>query len=265
MGRPIGYLNIVLFSCLLFNQLADAESKSVSINDPRPIAKALERLEAIYGLPITYEDPIYIHESQLADVTERIRREPHSSANRVLIPKGETLSFTYNLPTTGIYPGGGRRQSNADRKAAVVEAIGSIFHGHAVSGGASTFTVIEDNGLFHVIPADFVNTAGNTEKATPLLDTTMTITPQQRTGADLVREICHSLSLSTGQTVVVGTTPASLLAKHATTIADSDATARSLLSRLFAEMRVPLSWQLFFDPGLQLYVLNIHPVVWVDK
>jgi hypothetical protein len=36
---------------------AYAESRFLAIDDPRPVAKAVEAIEAIYGLPITYEDP----------------------------------------------------------------------------------------------------------------------------------------------------------------------------------------------------------------
>jgi len=43
------------------------------VHDPRPVAKAVQRLETLYGLPVTYEDPQYVHESEVADVSVAAR------------------------------------------------------------------------------------------------------------------------------------------------------------------------------------------------
>jgi hypothetical protein len=162
---------------------------------------------------------------------------------RVLIPRGGAFSFHYDaaVPAT-----------------ALSDML--LSHSAALSDGGEMFSVIEGDGLLHVTPVDFIGSSGRREKIKPLLDLTISILPKQRTGADLVEEICHSLSLAAGQTVVTGTTPLSLLATRKTAVTASSEPARSVLDRLFKEIDIALSWQLFYDPGLRWYVLNIHAV-----
>jgi len=60
--------SILLLSGLALSQLVYAQSKTVTVNDPRPVAKAAQMLETIYHWPITYEDPITVNESLLEDL-----------------------------------------------------------------------------------------------------------------------------------------------------------------------------------------------------
>jgi hypothetical protein len=73
----------------------------ISVNDPRPVALAAESLEKKYGWIITYEDPPYVHESELVDVTEKVRRDldkfKPGQAPKVFIPKGGDLTFEYSI------------------------------------------------------------------------------------------------------------------------------------------------------------------------
>jgi len=46
--------NGLLILGVLICQLTHAQTKSVSVTDPRPVAAAVELLETIYGWPITY-------------------------------------------------------------------------------------------------------------------------------------------------------------------------------------------------------------------
>jgi hypothetical protein len=227
---------------------AYADSQPITVNDPRPVAKAVEKLEAIYGWSITYEDPPYVHESEIADVTEQLRRDRQdvsvSGVNRVLIPRGRDLSFTFD------------GDASTPR-----EAIWQMLASYdAALGSAGMFNLVEGNRVFHVVPNQFTDQSGRREKIAPLLSLTVSVLPKQRTVVELVEEICDSLSLATGHTVVVGTTPWLKSAKEKTTITASQETALSVLSRLLVEMPVPLSWQLFYDPGVRWYVLNIHAV-----
>jgi hypothetical protein len=204
----------------------------------------------MYEQPITYEDPPYMHSSQMTLYNDKI-----------VVPKGGNLSFNYNMPAYGTGPGGGLRQTPTELRAAVTDALSNILNSYSASGGVGTFKVVEDNGLFHVIPVDTMSRQGKVQAITPLLDTSISISQGQRTGAELVSEICDTLSGATGQNVVMGTTPYNLLAQHLTTIAGVHVTARAMLTQLFTEINWPLSWQLFYDPGRHEYVLNIHDVM----
>jgi hypothetical protein len=49
---------------------ACASPNTLTVQDARPVAKAIQELENRYGWRITYEDPPYIHNSDITDVTE---------------------------------------------------------------------------------------------------------------------------------------------------------------------------------------------------
>lgn len=232
-----------------------ADAETIAVDDPRPVAKAAERLEKMYGVPITYEDPTYVNDSEVVDVTAQVRRD--QQANRtVRIPRGGTLTFTYTAPASA----NGTNVAAEDRSAASLAALVELLHSHAALRNAKMFQVIQDNGLFHIVPTQFVNSSGQIQQMQPLLDTVVSVLPKQRNGADLVNEICQSLSIATSQSVIVGNGPWGQLRSHTTAITASNEPARSVVSRLFAEISLPLSWQLFYDPGLKLYVFNIHAV-----
>jgi hypothetical protein len=247
--------NLLPWSLFALSTTVHAESKSTVVSDPRPLAKAVAQLEALCGFPVTYEDPPYVHDSEITDVTDKVQGA-RQNGKRVLIPKGGSFTFTFDLPAAGGYPGGGLRLSAT----AAEDVIASMLQSYAATRNENMFAVTRSDRLFHVVPTHFINRSGKPEPLTPLLSTELTVSPKSRTGVDLVSEICRSLSLATGQTVVVGNVPSSLLANHPTTITASNEPARAVLSRLLQEFDIPLSWQLFYDPGFRLYVLNIHSV-----
>jgi hypothetical protein len=263
--------NILLLSSFVLCQLVYAQSKTIEITDPRPVSKAVEQVEAIYSWPITYEDPLSVHESQLQDVTEKVQRTPDSS-HRVIIQRGGTLSFTYKLPSSAPLPVGEMSQDQAEAETAVAEALSSILDGYTNSGGPVSFTVTEDEGVFHVVPTNFLNKEGRIERSKPILDTKISIPQKRRTRIQLLMEICESLSKATGITVGAGNFPyngGSIQSQSITNISGSDVAARMLLIQLLAEMDATMSdqhtswttsWQLLYGPGWG-YMLNFHHVI----
>src|SRR3984893_19497801 len=49
---------------------ASASPNTLTVQDPRPVAAAIQELEKRYGWQITYEDPPYVHYSDLTDVSD---------------------------------------------------------------------------------------------------------------------------------------------------------------------------------------------------
>ena len=250
-----------------------AEPQSIAISDPRPVAAAMERLESVFGIPITYEDPPYSDPRTIVDVTSAVRRGREDlGAGRVLIPRGSDFSFSFDAPTA---PVGGSRPpavalATGQRRPvfgdAASRAISSALKSHADSGDSTVFSAMRDgHGGFHVVPVRVSNPAGHLEPARPLFDTAISIGAKKRMGMELVSEICESLSMSTGTKVFVGTFPVSLFAAWVSAVTAVDEPARSVLDRFLGESAVLLSWQLFYDPGLRLYTLNIHPVRSVQR
>ena len=70
------------------------------VDDPRPMAAALEELTRRYGTIITYEDPRYLYAADIKDVTREVSRNldrfPPGQAPKVLVPFGGRLDFKYS-------------------------------------------------------------------------------------------------------------------------------------------------------------------------
>ena len=60
---------------------------------------------------------------------------------------------------------------------------------------------------------------------------------------------------------MIGITPLNLMNQTKVRMGASNETARTVLARLMGQFRYRLSWQLFYDPGLKWYVLNVHIVL----
>jgi hypothetical protein len=279
--------SILLLSSLALCQLAFAQSKTVEVTDCRPVGKAVQMLEEIYKFPITYEDPITVHASQLED---EVQRTPDNKEVIQQYQRDVTLSFDYKLPSSAQSPAGGLKQTQAETEASVADALSSVLDGYAAAGGPVTFTVREDDGVFHVVPINFLNKEGKLQQMTPILDTKITILPKQRTRIRLFMDICQALTKATGISVDEGIFPFNgSRADTITSISGSDVTARSLLSQLLTEWAAPvtsdtfvqvgngqivpyhivdkggaMSWQLFYGPGFG-YALNIHKVSTADQ
>jgi hypothetical protein len=283
---------ILLIASFALCQQIYAQTKTVEVTDGQPVEKAVEQLEAIYGLPITYEDTTTVNEGQLEDVTEQIQRTPDPS-RRIFRIKLKTLSYSYRLPPSGPLHLGAPNHVQAETKAKVAEALSSVLEGYAAAGEPVTFSVSEEDGIFHVIATDFLNKQGRLEPLTPILDAKITIAAKQRTRIDLFQEICQELTKTTGIEVGGGDFPfntGSLQAQTVTTISGSNVTARSLLTQLMTELAAPismdtavqdvdgqrsvlnrvvyaggpLSWKLFYGPGWG-YMLHIRHVTLEGK
>ena len=87
---------------------ASASPNTLTVQDPRPVAEAILELDMRYGWQITYEDPLYIHYSDLTDVTDtnwpgtpvqslsklQAAQQPGVN-NRTLVPKGGAITESW--------------------------------------------------------------------------------------------------------------------------------------------------------------------------
>jgi hypothetical protein len=226
---------------------------NLSVQDPRPLAKAIETLEAKYGWVITYEDPRYTHASEITDVTETVRRDlkkfKPGRAPKVLIPKGGTLSFEYDEALT-VKP--------ADQVVLVQELINS----YSATGNAGRFRVEHRHGLINVIPTAVKNTAGDFAHQTSLLDAIITVPAEQRSGMKTLQAICAAISQATGTRVLLVGAPLGMFLRYRDDEEIASQRAGDALANLLGKVgnQVRLSWQLLYDPGLKVYTLNIHQV-----
>jgi hypothetical protein len=79
---------------------ASASPNTLTVQDPRPVAKAIQELDKRYGWQITYEDPPYSRYSDMPDVTPSVQEGSSvvPGASHVTVPNAAILSFP--LPAT---------------------------------------------------------------------------------------------------------------------------------------------------------------------
>jgi hypothetical protein len=236
---------------------ASASPNTVTVQDPRPVAEAIQKLENTYGWQITYEDPPYIDYSDITDVTDipwpgapaqspsqlQSLQLQTAARHRTLVPKGGSFSFT--LPS-----------DNPDESGAVEALVKS----YNASGRGQVFAVVHGAGLLHVVPRQAIGLSGFREPVKPVLDTEITVEPKERTADALLEEICKKISTSTNSNVVMGTVPINMLLNTTTSIGGSRRTARSIIEQWILESGAPLSWRLLYGPDVKIYALNIGVV-----
>src|SRR5258705_4950464 len=236
-----------------------AGTEHLSVNNGRPVAEAAWELEKRYGWVITYEDPIYVHGSEINDVTLQVRRDldkyKPGQAPKVLVPKGGSLAITFKLTSDDNTP---------VRPESVVQKLLEV---NGAAGNGGSFRLEVSGPIVHVIPTAYKNSAGTLVPLQPVLDSLISIPAEERTGMQSLEALCAAVSEVTQTKVVVGTADVNLFAGHSYQLGAKDEKARDFLVRLLGNVRVAgrlddtdLSWRLLFDPTEKFYALNIHGV-----
>ncbi|MGI8568807.1 MAG: hypothetical protein ACR2KT_06910 [Methylocella sp.] len=229
-------LTIGLMGIFLTN--ASGAPNTLTVQDARPVAKAIEELDKRYGWQITYEDLPYSDMCEMVDVVTAPGAKPR------LVPK---WSLSFALPSTG------------QDQASAVEVLVNTYK---ANGHGNVFAVMHGVRLLHVVPRKVRGLSGIVK---PVLDTVITVEPKERTAEELLDEICKKISIGANTTVEVGMIQVNMFASTKTSIGSSGKTARSILEQLILELGAPLSWQLFYDPEYKMYALNIHSVASSSK
>lgn len=225
---------------------------NLSVNDPRPVAKAITMLEARYGWIITYEDPRYAHADDISDVTEKVRRDlskyPEGQAPRVLIPKGGDLSFDYDVLA----------ETNLPSDPEVV--VRQLLNAQAGTGNSARFRLEKSKTIIHVIPSGVKDRSGRSIPQQSLLDTMVTLSSNERTGLRTLEELTESVATTAQVRIILVNIPFELFLQHKDSQGATGQRAREFLVQLLQRISPdrPLSWQLLYDPGLKMYALNIY-------
>jgi hypothetical protein len=229
--------------------------KILSVESGRPVAEAIKSLEDRYGWVITYEDPLYVNDAEIIDVTDSVSREPEKTRNgqgvRVLVPKGGTVAIEYDEPSDTKQP---------DNPSAIVQ---QLLDAHAAKGFAGRFRLELAGRAIHVIPTAYTNKLGQLVPQEPVLDAAITLPVAKRSGLQTLQAICDSVSQASGTSVVVATVPTNLFSQYQDQQGVGGQKARDVLQNLLESVggeRIKLSWRCLFDPDTKTYFLNIHPV-----
>jgi hypothetical protein len=245
--------SIQLIRCLFISALpvlCGAVSAQTVIDSPRPVAAAIKKIEAIYGWPITYEDPPYIFSGELVDMAK-------PGAAPWLVPRGGT--FTIQLESAPEMEVGERSPEEPARN-----AILAMLKSYSASvGGDELFTLTDSDGMFHIVPVQRRDKSGRLEKVVPLLDTPLSIPVTQQGGDDVLTAFCKALALQTGEQVhlVWNVSPWQSPSAYTFPAPKPGETARSYLSRFLAAAGwpAPISYALHYQPNLG-YELSVQGV-----
>jgi hypothetical protein len=226
--------------------LAD-QRLNLDVNDPRPLAAALEQLEKRHGWVITYDDPPYLYAPDIEDVTLAVRRDGDIT-RRVLVPRGGRFRFEYSAPADG----------GAPNAALVLERLLEEYH---LTGYPGMFRVIATGTVFHVVPSESRNASGVLAPSVSLLDAKISIPDSERSVFSTVTAIVEAASRQLGARVGLGTVPVNLLMQRRVHERATNESARTVLMRTLASTHRQLSWRLFCDPGASAQCsLNLHLV-----
>jgi hypothetical protein len=249
------YRNLLIVVAVLGIRITSAQgSATLAVDDPRPVEKAVEMLVLRYGYVITYEDPRYEYGDDLEDVTSKVRKDmdkyPPGSAPKVIIPRGEKLTFSMP-PVTG--PQDVRSTLNT---------LVQISRGR---GGH--FRVLESGGVFHVLPTEVRDTNGNWAATGSIFDARISIPSQERTERQLIDVICTAASSAAHINVVssggswiahgISSTPSPPVYAFQA----NNEVARDVLTRALAiTKQAKRTWLLLYDVSQRAYFLSILAV-----
>ena len=217
---------------------ARGEQFEVTVDDPRPLARAIDAIEQRFGWTVTYEDPPYENASEIEDVTTRVRRDGKTHP-RVLGPRGGAFHFSY------------ARGSDAEG------LLGALLERYEASGNPGFYRVFQEGAAFHVVPRKIVDDRGVDTEVESVLEARIRLQPGEKTLAEVVAAIAAATTVAGGKRIE-GHGPNNLLLQTRVVVDARTQSARAMLLQYIGSARLPMSWRLLYDPGMRKYVLNLH-------
>jgi hypothetical protein len=210
---------------------------SLDVDDPRPMAEAVQSLVKTYGYQITYEDPPFVYQGDLAD------RNVKGFKDR--IPAGAALSLRFTPSSRMITP---------TDMAGLLEKLLQV---HAVSDKGGHFRLVQNEQVFHVIPSEAKDPNGSWVSKSSILDAAISLPSKERTGMAMLEDICAAIGAAAHTRVMVGTIPNNVILPYRGMLSAENESARGVLMRTLDGSNRRLTWILLYDPSGREYFLNI--------
>lgn len=216
-------------------------------DDGRPVAAAASELARRFGIAISVEDPEYMHEADVVDVTEQVAR--NAVDHRILVPRSVRLQVPFEAADDG---------SPTNR----VELVDDLIE---AANASLPFAYRLDVAAmpFAIVPTKTRNARGEIVELTPLMDRVVSIPHGRRKVHESASLMAQALSAQTGLTVsccqgAMGGYPWGL--EEAEFGADNEP-ARNVLRRLLERTPGRYIWLLNCDPSPgQFCFINLHQV-----
>jgi hypothetical protein len=261
-------VSLVVFVTFLSAHSAHAQTTQgvtqLKIDDPRPVAKAIEELVSRYKYVITYEDPRVAYEDDLQDVTTQVRKDldryPPGKAPKVIGPRGGRLTVSL-APSASV---------NTQTMAAVLD---QLTRAQSNRGEGGHFRVVQVGDVFHVVPTEIRDRNGNWTAQSSILDVPISLPMEDRGKNEMLGAIATAVSSAAQVKIRLGSgigggifnpnRPASYRLEA------NNERARDVLTRALSLLNDPkagtwisqrLRWELFYGADEKTYFLNISTV-----
>ena len=222
---------------------------TIDVSEPRPLAAAVRMVESRHALVITYEDPVYVHGADLADVTAEVVKDLESfapgEAPRVLVPRPGRIRATYPV------------SERTDMPLDPLASVQALVDAHASAGNPGRFRVIRAGGVLHVAPAEARNRSGAWRPHGSVLDTRISMQAEQEPLLEVVIGFCDRLSEKSGVSFQPGMV---MLQNRPISITAVAQPARDVLLEILATTGGKYSWLALYDPIMETYFLSVHRV-----
>ena len=252
MGRTAAW--ILLSASILFAQGGEfartewSRNQGMLIADGgRPVAASASELARRFGIAISVEDPEYIHQADVVDVTAQVARS--AVDHRILVPRSVQLHVPFEATADG----------SPTNRVALVDALIEAANAEVPFG----YRLETTSTPFAIVPTKTRNADGEIVEMTPLLDRLVSIPLGRRKVNESASLLAQALSAQTALTVsccqgAIAGVPWGL--EEADFGADNEP-ARSVLRRLLRLTSGRWIWLMNCDPApTQFCFINLQTV-----
>lgn len=214
----------------------------VDVLEHRPLAEALDRLEASTGKAINYEDYPWQNPSELEDVSTPEQRAS-SPGYHLMVPRRSRFQADLDPVAT---------TSAADQLSNVTALLGA----YERSGLPGEFRCEVANGTVYVMPTKVLTKDGSMRDVVSPMTTLITLPYASRTVFESFEAVLDAVSKASGKRIMVGSVP--MFGEPAPNFGATQEPARDVLARLLAKIGYSsVSYRLLFDP-LMGYMFNLQ-------
>jgi hypothetical protein len=200
------------------------QGSAVSAFSQRPLPDVIRELEERHGWIITYEDPIYESPNDVEEVT--VVRGDGVRGPAIIAPRARFFEFDY-------------RSLDPTRPRELLSSMLSQYH----AANDHAFRLVQQGDLFHIIPTSSPDAKGIPTERRSRLDVRVSIEPAWRSVHETLVLILDQVSVSTGESVSLGTS-GGLFDRTMVQTGAVNEPARDVLVRTLAATGVKLSWTL---------------------
>jgi hypothetical protein len=217
---------------------------TLKVNAPQPLRQAVATLNLEYGWMIDFEDPPYMSDSELIDITDPKRRAANPNYRATMLAGGG-FEFQYE-------------ENSLDTDPQAVQALlHRLVAAYNQSGNPGKFKVRrQESGRYTIIGSSVKNHSGRDEAVDPILDTLISVPVERRRALHTIDLILRTLSAKTNKKVEMGWSPNNLFFSTWITVGGDNVSARSLLVQALNSTGRPVVYDLMYSESIERYIFR---------